>query len=151
MTEGLTPRYNYTNEQWYYIRQVQKYLLALPFDGKARNVEITKMFDKPLQAMAARMNEIIKGNEANRDSMRYMIYSFHDTQIINILEWLDLLDEFYLDAPYASTIYFELRYDSECIAKNPSTDCFTVHMRYNGDPLKLDTCIDNNLGKGSKS
>ncbi len=86
--EGLTPRYNYTNDQWFAIREIQKYVLNLPYSYKAKQLYVTKMFSKPLQAMAARVDEIIKGKAENRDSLRYVIYSQHDTQTINILEWL---------------------------------------------------------------
>jgi len=75
MFEGLTPRYNYSNEQWFTLREVQKYVLKIPYDGKARELYITKMFSKPLAAMAARVDEIIKGKADNRDSLRYIIYS----------------------------------------------------------------------------
>lgn len=48
--------------------------------------------------------------------------------------------------PYASTVYFELHYDQNCLS-NPKTkgpDCFTVHVMNNGEILKLDTCLTDN-------
>lgn len=75
MMEGLPPRYNYTNDQWFAIREIQKYVLSLPYQGKAYQLYVTKMYSKPLQAMAARVDEIIKGKADNRDSLRYVIHS----------------------------------------------------------------------------
>lgn len=81
-----------------------------------------------------------------------MIYSAHDTQIINVLDWLKPVDHEYIDATYVSTIYFELFYDTDCLVASPkSLACFNVHMIHNGVPLKLDTCIDANNKRNSGS
>ena len=54
MFEGITPRVEFTEEQWYMIRATSKYYLAVPFEGKARDMWITKMFRKPIAAIEAR-------------------------------------------------------------------------------------------------
>ena len=40
--EGDPKRYPFTQEEWYYIREVQKYALTMPFAGLARQLFITK-------------------------------------------------------------------------------------------------------------
>ena len=49
--QGDPPRYNFTQEEWHYIRQVQKIVLLSPFSDYARDLWITKQFKKPLEAM----------------------------------------------------------------------------------------------------
>lgn len=51
-----------------------------------------------------------------------------------------------IDMPYASTVYIELHYDTQCMSnkKTRSIDCFTVIAMNNGEMLKLDTCITDN-------
>lgn len=55
-----------------------------------------------------------------------MIYSSHDDQILNILDFIEAMDFYYGYAPYSSVIFMELHYDTDCIATKPSNDCFTV-------------------------
>jgi len=64
--------------------------------------------------MLNRFNEILDGKEDFRDSMRYHIHSSHDTQLANILEFLDPLHHEWVDMTYNSLILFELFYDSDC-------------------------------------
>lgn len=49
--EGLPPRYNFTGEQWHYIREAQKIVLLMPISAFARDLWITKQFRKPVEAM----------------------------------------------------------------------------------------------------
>lgn len=77
------------------------------------------------------------------------MYSAHDYQIANVLEWLDPVDHDFVDVPYASTIFFELYYDTDCIYKYRDESCFNVRVSHNGLPLKFDTCLDANAKKGS--
>lgn len=125
----------------------------MPFEGLARQLFITKMMlRKPFVAMNNRAQEILNGKADSRDSLRYFIYSVHDTQMGNIYEWLNALDHDYVDIPYGSSLFFELHYDTECVAEgNLLLDCFEVHVTHNGEPLKFDTCIEANLKNGSKS
>jgi hypothetical protein len=59
------------------------------------------------------------------------------------LEFLQPLGYDPTDAPYASTIFFELHYDETCFSnkKTRGIHCFNVHVLSNGLLLKFDTCI----------
>jgi len=84
--------------------------------------------------------------------LRYVLNSGHDDQVSNLLWWMDPLDYEWTDIPYASSVHYELHYDSECVKQaNRSEACFTVEVSHDGKPLKFDTCIDNNTNRGSKS
>eukprot|EP00347_Sterkiella_histriomuscorum_P016497 403352955 len=152
--EGLTPRVRFNEEQWLGVRNTQKYYNSIPFDGKARDLWISKKFSKPIKAMEARYQEILNGQADNRDTLRYYIESSHDTQIANILDWLDIMDLEFADVPYGSSMYFELFYDNDCLNSKPTqpdVSCFEVRAKYQGDPILFDTCIDGNLSRNSKS
>ena len=75
--EGDKRRYNFTDEEWYYIRLVQNYSLTVTFSEKARNLYITKQFRRPIAEMKRRVTEILNGDK-DRDTLRYLIYSAHD-------------------------------------------------------------------------
>jgi hypothetical protein len=47
-----------------------------------------------------------------------MIYSAHDVQVANVLEWLEPASFNAVDVPYVSNFFFELHYDEECISNN---------------------------------
>jgi hypothetical protein len=56
-----------------------------------------------------------------------MIYSAHDVQVANLLEWLEPSGFNPLDVPYVSNFFFELHYDEDCLSNNQTSDqCFTV-------------------------
>eukprot|EP00347_Sterkiella_histriomuscorum_P018392 403345675 len=148
--EGVPRRYNYTAEQWYYLRNAQKFALTLTFPDEYKKIYITKMFRNPLQAMHQRIFDIQDGDH-NRDTLRYFIYSAHDYQIANILEWLNPVDHDFVDVPYGSQVFIELFYDTDCIYSLRDESCFNVRLSHNGMPLKLDTCLEGNANRGSHS
>ena len=59
--QGNPPRYNFTNEESHYIREVQKIVLLSPFSDYARDLWITKQFRKPLAAMKERVSQLLRG------------------------------------------------------------------------------------------
>jgi hypothetical protein len=65
------------------------------------------------------------------------MYSGHDDQISNVLTFLKK-DDIYYTVPYASTVYFELHYDEECIASIKDESCFSVYVEHNGVELNFD-------------
>lgn len=70
-----------------------------------------------MAGMDARVQDILNGKGKDyRDSLRYYIESSHDTQLGNILEWLNPIDFTFEDIPYSSSIFFELFYDEQCVA-----------------------------------
>ena len=112
--EGDRPRYNFTNEQWQLIRAAQKIVLLQPISDFARDLWITKQFRKPIQAMHQRVTEIL-ANSSDPDTLRYMVYSAHDVQVANVLQWLQPVDFEVVDVPYVSNFHFELKYDETCL------------------------------------
>ena len=85
--EGDPKRAMFSTEEWYYIRLSQKTVLSKGFDAQGKPLYVTKFFSKPLAQMDAIVNDIMNGVDTS-DKLKYMIYSAHDTQIINILDWL---------------------------------------------------------------
>ncbi|CDW88077.1 UNKNOWN [Stylonychia lemnae] len=149
--EGDPKRAQFSNEEWYYIRLAQKNVLSKGFDAKAKTLYETKFFRKPLAAIDTRVNEIMSAS-TNTNTLRYIMYSAHDTQIINALDWLQPVGREYIDATYVSTMYFEVFYDTDCLAATPkSQSCFNVHITHNGIPIKLQTCLDANVQRNSGS
>jgi hypothetical protein len=112
--EGNLPRYNFSSEQWHYIREVQKLVLTMPFSNFARDLWLTKQFKKPLAAMKNRVYELI-GDITDLDTLRYFLYSAHDVQVANVLQWLEPVDYKFVDVPYVSNFHFELRYNETCL------------------------------------
>jgi hypothetical protein len=68
-----------------------------------------------------------------------------------MLWWLDPLDYYFTDVPYASTVIFELHYNQTCLAASKSEECFNVQVTHDGKPLKFDTCVIKNNERGSKA
>jgi hypothetical protein len=60
--------------------------------------------------MADKVDQILNKKET-RDSLRYFIISGHDTHILNTLLWLEASNYDDIDAPFSSSIYFEMHYD----------------------------------------
>jgi len=85
--------------------------------------------------------DAILGKDADETPLRYMIYSAHDDQISNLVEWLhstNIKQDYVL---YASQVVFELRYDSDCVAgSDASEDCFTVSTIWNGEDMAFMEC-----------
>eukprot|EP00350_Pseudokeronopsis_sp_OXSARD2_P008907 CAMPEP_0170546944 /NCGR_PEP_ID=MMETSP0211-20121228/5315_1 /TAXON_ID=311385 /ORGANISM="Pseudokeronopsis sp., Strain OXSARD2" /LENGTH=81 /DNA_ID=CAMNT_0010851677 /DNA_START=836 /DNA_END=1081 /DNA_ORIENTATION=- len=81
--------------------------------------------------MQERVDEILSQSQ-NKKSVKFMIYSAHDTQSANLLEFFqfDNLDYYYV--PYAVQFYFELHYEEKCISEVGDNSCFTVQIRYDG-------------------
>lgn len=141
--EGLPKRYPFSELQWELVRNSQEVMLVNSFDAPVRTLWVTKMLRGPLAAMAAAVEALLAG-EAPR--LKYWVHSAHDTQQWNLVEYLEPVDYEPIDMPYASTVFFELRFDPACLAApGRSPACFSVHLLNNGELLKLDTCLaDNN-------
>ncbi len=59
-------------------------MLTSPFSEYARDLWITKQFNKPVAAMKARVEQILNNN-TDSDTLRYFLYSAHDVQVANVL------------------------------------------------------------------
>ena len=114
-------------------------------------LEISRMLRKPLEIMNRKVNQIIDQNKESSDQdqnslvsdLKYMIYSGHDDNVVNMLNFLG--HEFYW-IPYASSVVYELKYSAMCIEEKTTTnpgnleECFGVAIRLNGSPLQLPGC-----------
>ena len=72
-----------------------------------------------------------------------MIDAF-DSLLIAILEWLNATNISYPEfTVFAAEMSIELLYSSECMESEPSEQCFSVLLRYNGKPLEFEgICSD---------
>lgn len=70
--EGSPNRSDFTEEDWYHIRNAQKVVLIKSFDHLARKLLASRNFDKPLLAMTKKVQELLAGTET-RDSLRYIL------------------------------------------------------------------------------
>jgi len=64
------------------------------------------------------------------------------------LEWLGPVGHDFTDVTYASSLFFELWYDSDCVYSLRDESCFKVKITHNGIPIKLSTCLDMNIQNG---
>ena len=93
------------------------------------------------------MKNIITPGSISEDSLmydqkvKYLIYSAHDTNVVNILEHLNPVNEDLKGVQYAASIYYELHKSDtiEC-ARSQDSKCFTVKIRYNDKDLQLPGC-----------
>ena len=99
---------------------------------------MSRMLRTPLKAMHAKVAAALSQHESTQEEsqdftdLKYMIYSAHDTQVVNMMDYLT--KDFYW-TPYASQVIFELKYSRECLASaDASEDCFGVAVRFNGNP-----------------
>ena len=91
--------------------------------------------------MSDKVNSLLSAEKSSLTSpLNYIIYSAHDDQIINMLNFLGVDFDW---VPYAATVTFELKYSARCLeaAKNDgiaSEDCFGVSVFSNKVPLRFD-------------
>lgn len=67
-----------------------------------------------MAALNNKIEQLLNGTES-RDSLRYIIESAHDTQLLFTMRWLEPMLYDFEDMPFASTIYYELHYDDKCL------------------------------------
>lgn len=90
--------------------------------------------------MKYRVNEHL-GMEFNESPLRHVIYSSHDVQIANMIEWLHPNNIAMEYVVHAFQVVLELHYNKECIATFYATEaCFNVTVRFNGIDLSLNAC-----------
>jgi hypothetical protein len=64
-----------------------------------------------------------------------MIHSAHDTQIDNLVLFLEPTNFKMENIEFAAHVIFELSYNEECLEEYQSEDCFYMKVLYNGKPL----------------
>ena len=70
---------------------------------------------------------MMEEEEDGDNTLRLMIYSAHDVQVANVLEWIEPVEFNVVDVPYVSNFFFELYYDEKCLTSNEDKiECFKV-------------------------
>lgn len=148
MFEGLPmPGPNtFDNNTYIQMRTMQKVKLDGMFSKEARKLYMTKFFRKPLREMRHRVscltsNACADFNDEEPSDLKYLIYSNHDDQMLNIAKYLSPtnLEIDYVD--FATNMQMELFADDDCLATGAQDEsCFAVNIRFNGEEMALDGC-----------
>jgi len=82
-----------------------------------------------MEAMKKRVGQLMmKAAREEDENIRLMIYSAHDVQVANVIEWIEPVGGVdVVDVPYGSNLLFEMYYDEKCIEKSEEKiECFKV-------------------------
>lgn len=85
--EGIPYNDTFDNNTYLEMRSMQKIELVYMFTRDTRRLAFSRMWSKPMDHMQWRIDELL-GKNSTADPLRYVIYSAHDDQISNIMEWL---------------------------------------------------------------
>ena len=138
MFEGLPPRYNWTDDEMAILYQMQVEELRGTRSPESHKVMFSDMTRPFLNMMK---NIVTPGSVAEESLMyptdvKYLIYSAHDTNIVNILTQLNPTNYELWGVNYAASIYYELhKSDKRKCKKSEDPACFSVKIRYNNDLL----------------
>lgn len=126
------------------MRALQKIDLTYMFSRNTRRLVFSRILRKPLEEMGLRVDRLL--NRINSTSpLRYIVYSAHDDQISNMMEFLHPTNVQMDYVKFASQVTFELYYDEECISStNASEECFSIKVYNNGELLELKECGEAN-------
>lgn len=136
----------FSDDQWELLNEYLKIWLVDDYSKDANNLMMSRMLRQPLAIMKSKVAEMLgkevitEGVELTRDEadLKYFIYSAHDTQVVNMMHFLQKDFDF---TPYASTVFFELKYSTECLASDSADEnCFGVSVIFNGRPQLFDGC-----------
>jgi len=83
--------------------------ITIPYELD-RQVFITKLFRKPLQAISDKVDAILAGKESQND-LKYIMYSAHDDNIANAILFFQPYNYYLSYVPFASSMLFELHFD----------------------------------------
>lgn len=131
---------------YYEMRTMQKIELVGMFTRETRRLAFSRVMRKPLVSMQNRVNELL-GLDFVATPLRYAIYSGHDDQISNMMEWLHPNNVAMDYVLYASQVVFELKFDATCIQTTATEECFSVAVIWNGNDLAFDACQPHALDK----
>lgn len=143
--EGLPIAKNDTFDKNEYLemRTMQKIDLTYMFSRDTRRLAFSRLLRKPLAAMQDRVDDLL-GKKEIPSKLRYAIYSAHDDQISNMMEWLHATNVQMDYVLYASQVVFELLYDDACVASATASEaCFRVNVIWNGHDLAFKECTQS--------
>ena len=103
---------------------------------------------RAIKEMKAKIASVLAGKDTDRDQIRYLSYSAHDSNVIGMLRFLEPLWYSPVDQQPSTSFVFELHYNATCIEKTPSNACFFVEVLNNGNSLQFDTCVQGNIRRG---
>ena len=131
----------FSDDQWRVDHQFQRIYLSVRETEDSRALEISRILRKPLREMKQKVNDLLNGKKPK--DLKLMIYSAHDDQLINMLDFLKVKFPF---VPYSGSVTFELKYSVSCLnSKKASEDCFGVSVRHNGNPIMFEGCTGDNF------
>ncbi|CDW90747.1 UNKNOWN [Stylonychia lemnae] len=149
--EGDKRRFEFTSQEVYYLRTLQRDGLRIPCGEEGRQLFMTKQFRKPMTKMLERIRDIIFKNQTE-DSLRVWSYSAHDDTISNGIPFLQPINYEIVDIPYASSFVFEAYFNQSCLdaLEDPQMkrQCFKILSYHNNNPLQFQTCQQSNIQKG---
>lgn len=121
------------------------------FDRESRMLTFSRLMRKPIAEMQNRVDSMLGLDSGKESNLRYAVYSAHDDQISNMMEWMHPNNVALDYIIYASQIVFELKYDEECLEDDTtaSEDCFDIAIINNGRHLGFDLCADSAQADGT--
>lgn len=162
--EGLSFPGNDTfdNSTYHAMRFSQKAVLVYMFDKDARRLTFSRLMRRPMALMQKAIDcslgldtctdpssEIEDLTRRFPTNLKYLVYSAHDDQMFNVMQWLHpsniRVDWVYL----ASQAVFELYSDADCLATTADESCFRVGVRYNGHEAAFDACESSARSDGT--
>ena len=107
----------FSDDEWELTNEYQKVWLTDDYSKDARDLMMSRMLRKPLSLMKEKVDMLSGLNETNttKKNLKFMIYSAHDTQVVNMM---DFLQKDFKWVPYASTVTFELKFSVKCVQEN---------------------------------
>jgi hypothetical protein len=136
--EGLDVGYDFSHKEQFLVDNAQKWPVFRVFDEQTRNLFMSRIFQQPLKQMDNIINHILAGEDY--DGPKYILYSAHDTQLGNLVDWFNPDNLRINTIPFASSLFFELHYNEDCIYADKS--CFFIKVFYNNKPISIQSCLD---------
>jgi len=81
--ENINVKQYFTDDLWLESREMQKVVLALMFTKDTRDLFLSRMMRKPLQAMQSKIDHMTNSHRYSKldkslEKVKYMLYSDHD-------------------------------------------------------------------------
>lgn len=140
----------FSDDEWELTNEYQHVWLIDDYTPDANALMMSRMLRKPLAVMKSKVGKMLGREVSNKwtdqllsgeglsDELKFFIYSAHDTQVVNMMGFLQKDFDW---VPYASQVVFELKYSEECLASaDADENCFGVSVIFNGRPQLFEGC-----------
>ena len=141
--EGIDMKWQFTEQQYDEMDKLQPILLGI-LQGEDLALYVSKLFDRPFGVLDYKVGRIlgeIKKPVQVLENMKVMMYDGHDTQCVNILNWLHPTNlEYPKPTQFATEISIELQYSDICLKQTSGAskrDCIKVKWLFNGEALEF--------------